>query len=417
MAEHQLSGTALLSDFSGNIIRVLSDELNIIRESNSTGKIQDFCDELHLDENSPVVSEALSTDDQPQSRIFPLKLKTPEPLYEAVAIDTQAQLLILILPLNEDFRDFYWALLNAYTKQPEILKHLLMARGIVEYTNSNADSNAEISESLFIKLSQLNNELNTAQRKLQKSNAELEHLINLKNEMMGMAAHDLRNPLATIMSMSDLLLSGEDDVGSLNETQRNFIEKIHNSSNYMLKLVEGMLEISHIESGKVKIEKEELDLINFTNRVVSLNRLLADKKQVNISTSTDLQQLPMQADTAKLEQVLNNLLSNAIKYSDPGTTVSVHVNYDDDENAAFVSVSDQGPGISEEDQKNLFKPFSRIPNKSNSEKGTGLGLAITQRIISAHHGTISVNSAPDQGSVFSFTLPVSRKEGVDKKTA
>jgi len=256
---------------------------------------------------------------------------------------------------------------------------------------------------LYEELSRLNNELATAQRELAKKNAELGRLNDLKNQFLGIAAHDLRNPLEVILAYSDFLLNEADT--KLDAQQVGFIHKINSSSEFMLALVNDLLDISRIEAGRLELELSPIDVAALVNRNVSLNRVLAAKKEIDISLEHDESVGQMMLDAPKIEQVLNNLIGNAIKFSPPGSRVEVKLARFDER--MIISVKDEGPGISAEELEKLFRPFARGRAQSTAgEKSTGLGLAIVKRIIKGHGGDIRVESATGEGAVFSVSLPL-----------
>jgi signal transduction histidine kinase len=256
---------------------------------------------------------------------------------------------------------------------------------------------------LYNELARLNNELVTAQRELIKRNIELERLHELKNEFIGMAAHDLRNPLQAIQGYSEMLLNKR--FGELNAEQQQFISVIRRNSDFMLKLITDLLYISKIDAGKLKLEPTETDLIELLRKNIELNRLLLEQKQIRLlfSAADDLPKVVV--DPAKIEQVLNNLLSNAGKFSAPGTTIEVRVEKTDTE--VVVSVRDEGQGIPADEINRLFIPFEHLSVKSTGgEQSTGLGLAIVKRVVEGHKGRIWVQSEVGVGSTFSFSLPL-----------
>jgi len=256
---------------------------------------------------------------------------------------------------------------------------------------------------LYEELSRLNNELATAQRELAKKNAELGRLNDLKNQFLGIAAHDLRNPLEVILAYSDFLLNEADT--KLDAQQVGFIHKINSSSEFMLALVNDLLDISRIEAGRLELELSPIDVAALVSRNVSLNRVLAAKKEIDISLEHDESVGRMMLDAPKIEQVLNNLIGNAIKFSPPGSRVEVKLARFDER--VIISVTDEGPGISPEELEKLFRPFERGRAQSTAgEKSTGLGLAIVKRIITGHGGDIRVESATGKGAVFSVSLPL-----------
>ncbi len=262
-----------------------------------------------------------------------------------------------------------------------------------------ADRNCE----LLDELTRLNNDLADMQRELAKTNAKLEQLNLEKNQFLGMAAHDLRSPLGVIMGYSQFLQS--DAASVLSPEQLEFLAIIENRSEFMLRLIDDLLDISRIESGRLELDLEQTDLLQLVRRNVMLNDHLAAKKSIKLALETDGDVPPLSVDAGKIEQVLNNLISNAIKFSSPGAQIDVRLARVGDE--IVLSVRDQGPGIPAAELEKLFRPFQKTSVKSTSgEKSTGLGLAIARRIVEGHGGRISVESESGHGSIFSFSFPV-----------
>ena len=247
------------------------------------------------------------------------------------------------------------------------------------------------------------NELSNLGRELQKKNAELVKLNELKNEFLGMAAHDLRSPISSIYSFSAFLL--EEAGANLDQDHVEFLSAIHFSSKFMLGLLSDLLDIAKIESGKLNLNKIPTDIIRFIDHNINLNRMMAKKKEINI-VFTHYETIPdVSIDRQKIGQVLNNLISNAIKFSPQNTTVTVDV-FISGENI-IISIKDEGPGIPEEEQSNLFKPFSRTSVRATEgEKSTGLGLFIVQKIVLGHMGRIWLDGKVGKGSNFCFSLPI-----------
>ncbi|HZH31883.1 MAG TPA: HAMP domain-containing sensor histidine kinase [Pyrinomonadaceae bacterium] len=256
---------------------------------------------------------------------------------------------------------------------------------------------------LYNELARLNNELVTAQRELIKRNVELERLNEVKNQFIGVAAHDLRNPLQVIEGYSQMLL--DQHFGELTPAQDKFISVIRKNSDFMLNLITDLLYISKIEAGKLQLELQETDLLDLLERNVELNRLMAGRKQIDI-LFTRREDLPrLIVDAPKIEQVLNNLISNGIKFSHPGSTVEVSASRREKE--VVVSIRDEGQGIPADEIERLFIPFENLSVKSTGgEQSTGLGLAIVKRIVEGHAGRIWVESERGVGSTFSFSLPL-----------
>lgn len=248
----------------------------------------------------------------------------------------------------------------------------------------------------------LNSELNNLTRELQKSNIELKRLNELKNHFLGMAAHDLRNPLGLIMNYSEFLLLTNRE---LNEKSKSFIENILSASELMKELIDDFLDVSIIESGQFPIDKNRTDLINLLIEGINRLEFKSKKKDVLIEFNCDVNNVILDIDGPKISQVFANLLSNAIEYSFPKS--KVHVNCHKDQNNIIISVKDEGQGISESEQAKLFKFFGKASTKkTGGEKSTGLGLAIAKKIIESHKGKIWVESKMGEGAKFIFSIPM-----------
>ncbi len=252
------------------------------------------------------------------------------------------------------------------------------------------------------KLRQSNDKLQLMAREMEEKNRELEQAIETQNRFIGMAAHDMRNPLSVTLGYSQLLLDGV--MGPLEGSQNKFVGSIQKATESLLQLVNELLEISEIESGNLQLELMDTDLPALVRNAVEMNGFLARNKGIKIID--DLDPLPpMQVDPGKIDQVLNNLLSNAAKFSHPNTEIRVELRRRED-GGAVLSVVDQGQGIPKHEQENLFLPFQRTSVRGTAgEKSTGLGLAIVKRIVEGHGATISVDSEPGQGSRFTVSFP------------
>ena len=254
---------------------------------------------------------------------------------------------------------------------------------------------------VFTELSTLYSEHVNSQRELTKYRVELARLASEKNELIGMLAHDLRNPLSVVLSCCDLLRGPE--IGA--EARSEILADVEGSMRFVLRLVEEVLELASIDHGRLNLSLEQVDLGEVVGAAVKLERLLAHKKGIHVEY-TAAAAARVQADPGKLRQVFSNLLSNAVKYSHPGSTVSVACRAE--AGTVVVEVRDAGIGIAPDDLSKLFRPFSRLHGRGTSgERSTGLGLAIVQRIVEGHGGTIQVASRLGQGSTFSLTLPLS----------
>ncbi len=235
-------------------------------------------------------------------------------------------------------------------------------------------------------------------------NAELLQLNEFKNQMLGMAAHDLRNPLAVIHTASGFLV--DESSRNLSEEKRaDFLRRIHANSEFMVKLIDDLLDVARIESGKLELELEPTDLCQLIDDSLGINRVLAEQKNIRLEFAPDCVVPALPLDRNKLAQVINNLVTNALKFSQSGTVVRVTATRDN--GRVVVAVADQGQGIPADELSKLFRPFGKTSVRSTAgEKSTGLGLAISRRIVEAHGGQIWAESEVGRGSVFRFSLPV-----------
>ncbi len=265
------------------------------------------------------------------------------------------------------------------------------------------EQRAERDDSVYEELSRLNNDMANLQRELAKKNAELEQLNQQKNRLLGMAAHDLRNPLGVISTYAEFLET--EAAAVLNEEQREFVTTIKETSEFMLRLVTDLLDVTAIEAGQLNLDCQPADLAHLIQHNVTLNRVLAAKKAIAVEFDPPALRPKPAFDAGKIEQVLNNLIGNAVKFSHRGTRVRVSLAGTDE--FATVSVADQGQGIPAADLPKLFKPFGTASVRATGgEPSTGLGLAIARRIIEGHGGRLWVESEVGRGSTFFFTLPV-----------
>ncbi|GAB4504344.1 MAG: hypothetical protein Fur0043_13380 [Anaerolineales bacterium] len=253
-------------------------------------------------------------------------------------------------------------------------------------------------DALFDEISRLNNELVDMQRELARQKAELERLNAEKNRYLGMAAHDLRNPLHAILMTSEFLL---DEVPP--GEAREFVETIHKTSQFMARLVDDLLNVAQIEAGELTLDYAPVDLAALIRRNAAINRPLAARKDIKLvyDIPEDLPRALL--DAAKLEQVLNNLIGNAVKFSPPGERVTISLRAEGE--TFLLCVRDHGPGIPPERRKTLFQSFQRGETGTAGEKPTGLGLSIVKRIVEGHGGKIWVESEPARGAAFYVQIP------------
>lgn len=277
---------------------------------------------------------------------------------------------------------------------------------IRQVTKENAQLQSEQKEPgvlYYEELSRLNNEMVNMQRELAKKNRELDGLNSLKNQFLGIAAHDLRSPLGVILSYSELML---DSLATLTpEESADLLQRIQKTGKFMLGLVNDLLDIANIESGQLELDLTDEDLNKVILENIEMNSLFSRSKSIRLSFIPPDIPVRIRIDRPKIDQVLTNLISNAIKYSYPESDILILAEYD--AKRAKVTVRDSGQGIREAELGKIFKPFQKTSTRSTSgEKSTGLGLAIVKKIIDAHGGEIGVFSIFGRGSEFFFYLPL-----------
>ncbi len=224
-----------------------------------------------------------------------------------------------------------------------------------------------------------------------------------KNKFLGLAANDLRNPLASIYQLAKFLQDGT--TGPLPADQLDLVQTIFSTSQSMLGMVNELLDVVTIESGELKLLVEPTNLASLIERCVYVINIDAAKKKSRIVFTPPAEIVVAQVDPAKIKQVIDNLLTNAVKYSPPGSVIRVHLLPPTDAAGPALGVIDQGPGIPESERDKLFRDFGRLSVKpTGGEKSTGLGLAICRKIVDAHGATIVAENQPAGGCEFRVTL-------------
>lgn len=232
---------------------------------------------------------------------------------------------------------------------------------------------------------------------LEEQNEKLKALNEQKNNFLGIAAHDLRNPLGVIQGFSELLQ------GKIEDKYKPYTLMITNTIGNMVTLLNDLLDISKIESGKLDLRLERIEYVSMVRQNLKMNEFVASAKKIRIVESFEQDQLFVLIDPRKIEQVLNNLIGNAIKYSHPGSTILVNVFKSGLQ--ITTEVMDRGVGIKPTEIDGIFHPFERSSNRPTSnESSHGLGLAIVKKIVEGHGGTVGVSSHWGKGSTFFFTL-------------
>ncbi|HSM72375.1 MAG TPA: ATP-binding protein [Anaerolineales bacterium] len=222
----------------------------------------------------------------------------------------------------------------------------------------------------------------------------------VRNDVVHTVSHDLRSPLTSVIGYTELISR----TGSLNDSQKEFLNRIQESVKHITTLINDLLDLGGIEAGlDTRRELVQLDVL----LLYTLDMLQGQIKSKQIKVRTDIAESlpPLQANPVRLRQVLDNVVGNAIKYSNKNGEVNISIKAEDDQ--VILQVTDNGPGIPAHDQAHIFDKFYRGQNM-NKQQGSGLGLAIVKSIVDAHRGRIWVESTVGQGSSFFIVLPVKK---------
>ncbi len=250
--------------------------------------------------------------------------------------------------------------------------------------------------------------------RLVKINEELKEMDRLKTEFISTVSHELRTPLTAIKEGVALVL--DKIVGEINERQERVLEMSKTDVDRLARLIEDLLNISRIESGKVILDRVKVSLSNLIERSLLPVKAMVGEKKIKIEASLSKGLQDVFVDEDRIVQVIVNLLSNAVKFSPEKSTIKISTNPSSKENFIELNIKDQGIGISKKDRGRLFQKFSQIGRKDGpGAKGTGLGLAISKQLISMHEGKIYLKeSESEKGSTFSFTVPIYEK-GIEER--
>ncbi|QLC48800.1 PAS domain-containing protein [Methanolobus zinderi] len=223
-----------------------------------------------------------------------------------------------------------------------------------------------------------------------------------KSQFLANMSHELRTPLNSIIGFSDML--DEEIFGKLNPKQNKYVSNINRSGRHLLNIINDILDISKIEAGKMDLSPEFFLMSELLDELMQNMEPLAANKDISLLIEDDIPDCDVYGDKLKIRQALYNLLSNAIKFTPAGGSVWILAECSPDE--LSVSVKDTGIGISEDQQKELFKPFRQLDPATNREyEGTGLGLVLVKSFVEMHGGDVLVKSSPEKGSTFTMVIP------------
>jgi two-component system, OmpR family, phosphate regulon sensor histidine kinase PhoR len=239
------------------------------------------------------------------------------------------------------------------------------------------------------------------------SNFKQKKLSEIKNDFISNMTHEFKTPISTISLASEML--SDQSISQTPEKQQRFLKMIREENKRLSVLVESILQTSILDRGEFKLKLVEVDIHDIINTALNNTALLISQRNGKIETLLTAQQFKLQADKVHLTNIIFNLIDNAIKYTQETPVITVHTRNSTE--AIFISVKDNGIGISKENQRKIFDKFYRVPTGNvHNVKGFGLGLSYVQVVVEKHGGTIGVSSELGKGSAFEIRLPFLREE-------
>jgi signal transduction histidine kinase len=245
--------------------------------------------------------------------------------------------------------------------------------------------------------------LQHAWRQAERARGELAQAVQVRDQFLAVASHDLKTPLTVLLGHTQALQRRTASQGTLSERDQRAVQTINEQAKRLHSLIEALLDISRVQAGRLSIQREPMDVCTLVRRVVQEVEPTLDLHTIRFDGFEE--SLFIAGDALRLEQVFQNLLHNAIKYSPSGGLITVQIERRADR--ACVTVSDQGIGIPEEAHAHLFQQFYRAGNVEEQHiKGLGIGLYIVNEVVTLHDGTVEVVSREGVGSTFRVYLPL-----------
>jgi len=291
---------------------------------------------------------------------------------------------------------------EALEKAHDDLERLVVAR-TAELSKSNALLQQEVSErERRVRVLELSEKsFHNMEEELKRANDKLRKLDRMKSDFISTVSHELRTPIAVMRQGVSMCLEG--DAGELTDSQREFLGITSENIDRLVRLVTDLLDISKIESGKIKLRRSSLDIYEVVKKIKTSFEPEAKTKGVHLNLDIPDEALRFFADEDKMTQIFNNLISNAIRYTEADGRITIGIS--DGEDFVHCRVADTGCGISRKDIPKLFSKFEQFGRvEGTGYKGTGLGLAIAKGLIERQGGKIWVESELGTGTTFSFTL-------------
>jgi len=262
--------------------------------------------------------------------------------------------------------------------------------------------NTKLYTELFSSHKELERRVAERTKELEQLNEELKGLNKMKSDFISSVSHELRTPLTSIKGYASILMTGK--LGDVLPAQKERLEKIDKHSNSLVHMINNLLDIARIESGKVQMDMKDISIKEMLDSIIDIITPQVKEKNISLKINSKIKFDRIKADHGQMERVFLNLLSNAVKFTPENGKVSIGI--EERDNATQFSIEDTGIGIPPQDIQKVFREFFRADNALDQKiKGSGLGLSLVKKIIEAHKGKIWFDSALGKGTRFTFTLP------------
>lgn len=290
---------------------------------------------------------------------------------------------------------------SSYTKVTEGDAELL---SILASQIGTAIENTGLYTELFDSHQDLGRRVKERTQELARLNEELRKLNKIKSDFVSAVSHELRTPLTSIKGYASILMAGK--LGEVTSAQKERLEKIDKHSNNLTRLVNNLLDIARIESGRVQMEIREISVKDMLDSIIDIITPQLKEKNISLKINIKTKSDKIKADSSQMERVFLNLLGNAVKFTPEKGKITISCR--DEKDFVEFTVEDTGIGIPKQDLQKVFEEFFRSDNALDQKvKGTGLGLSLVRKIVEAHKGKIWVESELGKGTKFTFTVPVS----------
>jgi len=256
-----------------------------------------------------------------------------------------------------------------------------------------------------------NNDENFSNKSLTNLITELVGKVRKQEELLYNISHDLRSHLNVILSIMQVI--NRDDFNEESGKSLEYLETIKRNSLKMLRLINNLIDSNKLQNNYYTLKKYSLNIVAMLESTVESVDRYAKQKNIQLIFDTNKEECIMSVDSEVIDRILMNLLSNAIKFSYPNTNIFVTVNVGEVE--VGISIRDEGPGISLENQEKIFERFYRITNKKVEGSGSGIGLDLVKHLVNAHEGSLKLISEENNGCEFIITLPIRKEEEIDNR--